>query len=276
MQRPIFKKYKIKEDSFWKEVNARCVEMAGMMNTPPNYELSYMYKLVEEVKLSNSELIELGAEIDLYPGVEEFFKAIKERTSLEIYVVSAGLSQMIKGTRIAKYCDGIVASEFYEKEDSNGEKRIGGVAYCVTADTKPNCIDWLARGSNILGFDYHPPIDLEDYRISFEDMIYIGDGTSDIPAFNLLKRCGGETWGVYNPREPAQLDQLEVIRKDGRLSGLGIADFNLDSTTGNWLFEKACYIDRTIRQAKALEIESSKQTLIKKVPSFVHSWTKRS
>jgi 2-hydroxy-3-keto-5-methylthiopentenyl-1-phosphate phosphatase len=270
MQAPIFKALNVDEKKFWTETNGRALETASKLNTTPNFELAYMYSLLDLPGFKDLDLEDIGLQVPLYPGVVELFKKLREIKYIEVYIVSSGLKEVIKGTPIYDFCSGVYSCEF------DRSYPIWNIQNTVSAVHKCNIIDWLARGCNVLGFDYFPPVGTTDRRISYKHMVYVGDGASDIPAFNLVKGKGGDTWGVFNPLEPAQLDQLETIRQDGRLSGIGVANYNLDHTTGIWLLERAKMISNEILRIKEKEVQDTREQYLKKVPSFVHSWTKRS
>lgn len=267
MQAPIFKALGVDEKEFWTKTNSVAIEDARALGSSPNYELAYMYSLLNIPGFKDLDLEEIGSEVILYPGVEELFESMRTLDNIEIYIVSSGLREIIRGTKLWSLCHGVFACEYNQDKSK--------IMNTVSAANKCNIIDWLARGCNVLGFDYFPQVGTSDRRINYQHMVYVGDGASDIPAFNLVKGKGGDSWGVFNPREPAQLDQLETIRRDGRLSGLGIADYTEYQTTGCWLLERARIVNQEIEDIKRKEVLDTREQYLKKVPSFVHSWTKR-
>lgn len=71
-------------------------------------------------------LRELGKEIEFFEGVPEFLKKVKDlikkdekfkkyHITLEHYIISTGLAEMIRGSKVAEYVDGIWGCEFIEE-----------------------------------------------------------------------------------------------------------------------------------------------------------------
>ena len=130
MQKPILEKYGIDEDGFWQEVNAlsQYYENRDTTISQTSVYLNHMLTYVKYGKfpgLDNARLTELGARIEFFDGVAELFQMLKHEAladsdfqkhqiDVELYVVSAGLRRMIKGSAIAPYVDGVWGCEFIE------------------------------------------------------------------------------------------------------------------------------------------------------------------
>ena len=130
MQTTLFKAFDIDSKKFWDEVNIlpQCYKQQGIGVTE---DLLYLNHLLTYVKagllpgLTNKKLRELGAEILLFEGLPDFFQTLKDIVSkdeifskygikLEHYIISCGLAEMIRGSQIAPYVDGIFGCEFIE------------------------------------------------------------------------------------------------------------------------------------------------------------------
>ncbi len=130
MQTPIFKRYGIDEGTFWKEVGALpdIYRKGGVRVSPDTVYLNHLLSHVHNGPLkglNNKILRELGAELEFYPGLPDFFQELKEvarsqqsylthNIEVEHYIISAGLSEMIRGSAIAPYVNGIYGCEFIE------------------------------------------------------------------------------------------------------------------------------------------------------------------
>ena len=266
MQRPLFEKYGIDEQKFWREVNQLeayyrengCEQISGEM-AYLNHVLDYARK--EYFKGLNNQLLgELGQELAFYPGLPDFFNELKKSISenkrfshhdisLEHYVVSTGFTRTIRGSSIADYLDGVWGCEFIESQDSENPI-IDQITYVLDNTTKTRAVFEINKGVN-----KHPDeinvnatIKKEDRRIPFQNIIYIADGPSDVPVFSVVKINGGRTYGVYNPGHEKEFQQVKRLQKDGRIDGMGPADYRKNSSTWMWLQDEVNEIaERIVR-----------------------------
>ena len=197
--------YGIDTRAFWKRHEE--VICAGW-DTP----LAYLQMILEHVgpgralgNLSNAALNSFGSTLDFYKGVPDLFADLEaitkqhhvSRPTVEFYIVSSGLEQIIKGTSIANYFSGIWGCRFSEESG-----QIAHVMRAVSPTEKTKYLSAINKGvSNI---DTNPlavneKIPDKNRRIPFSNMIYIGDGFSDVPCFSLVRRRGGTAFGVFDP-----------------------------------------------------------------------------
>lgn len=271
MQAPLFRRYGVDEATFWTETNALAenYRRRGYRISP---EISYLNHLLTYVLagpmagLNNRILRECGAEIGFYPGLPEFFQSSREWVKakpefakheivLEHYIVSTGLAEMIRGSQIASFVDGIWACEFIESPLRPGfleQKEFGldaaaeiaQIGMMVDNTTKTRAIFEINKGSNRnAAIDVNAKVSPEDRRIPIQNMIYIADGPSDVPSFSVVKKGGGKTYAVYNPAVRAEFEQNDRLRHNGRIDHYGPADYSETSPTTHWLhlqIEKMC------------------------------------
>lgn len=280
MQAPLFRRYGIDEATFWAETNALAenYRRRGYHIAP---EISYLNHLLTYVLagpmagLNNAILRECGAEIRFYPGLPEFFarsrswvrakpEYAKHEITLEHYIVSTGLAEMIRGSAIAPHVDGIWACEFIENPLQPGFLRqnefpleaaaeIAQIGVMIDNTTKTRAIFEINKGTNKNpAIDVNAKVAPEDRRIPLQNMVYIADGPSDIPSFSVVKGGGGKAYGVYNPERRDEFAQNDRLRATGRIDHYGKADYSADSETTNWLhlqIEKMC--DRIVADREA-------------------------
>ena len=271
MQAPLFRRYGVDEPTFWTETNglAENYRRRGYHISP---EISYLNHLLTYVAagkmagLSNKILRECGAGIKFYPGLPGFFDAsrawvknkpeyAKHEIVLEHYVVSTGLAEMVRGSALAPFLDGIWACEFIENPLQPGFLRqkelmieaaseIAQIGVMIDNTTKTRAIFEINKGTNRNpAIDVNARITDEDRRIPLQNMIYIADGPSDVPSFSVVKKGGGMTYAVYNPAVRAEFEQNDRLRQTGRIDHYGPADYTDASATTNWLHlhvEKIC------------------------------------
>ena len=280
MQSPLFKRYGINEDNFWSETNSlgahykeRGYHISG--------EIAYLNHLLTHVLsgqmagLNNRILRDCGADIEFYPGLPEFFNQSrqwvrekpvhqKHEIVLEHYIVSTGLAEMIRGSKIADHVDGVWACEFVENPLQPGflkqkefpisaEAEIAQIGMVIDNTTKTKAIFEINKGSNKDSeIDVNSNMTPEDRRIPMQNMIYIADGPSDIPSFSVVKKGGGKAFGVYNPDSPGEFEQNDRLRQVGRIDHYGEADYRSTSPTTKWLrlqVHKMC--DRIVADREA-------------------------
>ena len=267
MQAPIFERYDVESQKFWKEVDelpAHYKKCGLDLISSDTLYLNHMLTYAQQGKfkaLNNTALRALGGKIELYEGLPEFFDRIKtfvtarseyrqHEIQVEHYIVSTGLRQMILGSKIAPFVDGIWGCEFIEDppppgyldkdrkkfRESNETKIISQIAYALDNTTKTRAIFEINKGSNkIPDIDVNAMIPDEDRRVPFQNMIYIADGPSDIPVFSLINRFGGRTFAVYRPGSNEQFSQVNNLQKQKRVQSFGEANYTEGSQTAMWI-----------------------------------------
>lgn len=170
--------------------------------------LAYMQLTLDEATAKNlpirkSDFINYGKEIEFFEGVELYFDRIntyaKEKgITIEHYIISSGLREFVKGTKIAKHFKNIFASGF--EYDASGVAIWPALAINYT--NKTQYLFRINKGINNSYDNYEiNKYMLENERyIPFEQMIYIGDGETDVPAMKMIKYQGGKAIAVYNPK----------------------------------------------------------------------------
>ena len=202
---------------FWKEMETR-VEQGW---DPP---LAYLTKIIELARsealpeLTRSSLKEFGKTVQPFPGLPEMFTKIREWVSgvpkfadagieVEYYIISSGIQDIIENTSLAAHMRGVFACRL----TYDGEDRPVSVRTSVTFTEKTKFIYSINKGITPEELGTNPyavndAIAHENRRVPFSNMIYIGDGPSDIPCFSMVKANGGEVLGVSEkPRKGYEL-----------------------------------------------------------------------
>lgn len=216
---------------FWETANslAEKEEMDGI--------LAYMYTMVDtcrkkEVRITKEKFNELGKGIEFFPGVLEWFDRItayglEEGLQVEHYIVSSGVKEIIEGTAIKDAFKKIYACEFMY--DYNGLIAWPKVAVNYTGKTQflfrinKGVLDLTPQSDAELN-RYTPS---EERRLPFRNMVYIGDGITDVPCMKLVKVNGGQSIAVYNPDKGK--GTVKNLVKDNRVNFISRADYREDS-----------------------------------------------
>ena len=199
--------------------------------------LTYMYCMLEKAQqtgnpLNREALFACGKDIEYLPGVEGWFDRIdrygKEAgVEVEHYVLSSGLKEIIEGTSIAKHFKRIYACEFLYK---NGEAIWPKMA--VNYTNKTQFVYRINKGV----LDINNDADLNnsrpdsEKRVFFSNMIYIGDGLTDVPCMKLVKQSGGHSIAIY---QKGQAHKAAPLLKHNRVDWMLEADYSEGSELDN-------------------------------------------
>ena len=213
---------------FWTEANTLAEEQDADM------VLTYMARMIQEAKskglsLRREAFQESGRRVTLYRGVKEWFGRINRygaERGIRIlhYINSSGLKEIIEGTEIAHEFRKIYACSFLYDVD--------GIAYwpavAVNYTNKTQFIFKINKGVESV-FDsklVNRYIPEKERPVPFHHMIYVGDGTTDIPCMRLVKNFGGHSIAVYNPASAkvGRKDLASLIR-DNRVNHVCAADY---------------------------------------------------
>lgn len=208
--------------------------------------LAYMQLSLDEARkkdlpIRKADFQHYGSGITFFEGVETFFDRInayarEKGVVIEHYIISSGLREFISGTKIARHFTNIYASGY--KYDVNGVAVWPALAINYT--NKTQYLFRINKGinnsyDNALINKYLPD---DEREVPFKQMIYIGDGETDVPAMKMIKYQGGTAIAVYNPRIRAKKDRRSPKQICEDLVSQNRADFiaPADYSEGNVLY----------------------------------------
>ena len=210
--------------AFWDE----CRELAE--NNEMDSNLAYMRKMVEyahgRIVLTRKTLREYGSKVGLFPGVEEWFKRIRDFGNqygviVEHYIISSGLKEMIEGTSIAKEFEQIYASSFLFDDKDVPIWPAQAINYTNKTQflfrIEKGVLDVNDSGVN----DYFEP---EKIRVPFRNIVYIGDSMTDIPCMKLVNANGGHSIAVYDNNTLDKTKAFQMLT-DNRIKYFSPADY---------------------------------------------------
>lgn len=246
----------IDKAEFWDSSNKLAEENLMDKNLAWMFEL-IRYSKFRQKSLKKEYFHEIGADVKLYKGVEDWFKrtteyAARRGIELEHYIISSGLKEIIEGSKISSAFKRIYASSYLYSTDGIAE----WPAQAVNYTNKTQYIFRIAKGfMDEYDERVNNSMSEEQLRIPYENIVYIGDSATDIPCMRLVKSRGGYSIGVYDP-EKDNRTKVYQLYNDGRLNFYAPADY----TTRGELFT---YIKQVINEIEAKENIKTEQLILK-------------
>lgn len=237
--------------SFWEESN-RIAEAEGA--DPLITYMHLMYKKAKDagIRIDRDDLVKQGADVELFPGVREWFDEIAayvkiatetEGVTLKHYLVSSGLTEIIEGTPIYDRFDNVFASEYwFEAYDLPYPKRV------ITDTGKTQYLFRINKGVEDLGASINDHMPEHARPVPFSNMIYFGDGDTDVPSMAVTRKNGGHAIAVHSAGE----DDSKCVRlfEAGRCDFYAPADYR----RGSDLFRRTCLLlDRMLADIRVQE-----------------------
>jgi 2-hydroxy-3-keto-5-methylthiopentenyl-1-phosphate phosphatase len=177
--------------------------------------LSYMYTMVrlskeKGIKLTRKTLNDMGKNIEYFKGVTTWFKRINEYgkslgVEIEHYIISSGTKEILEGSSIAKEFKHMFGCEFYY--DPKTEEPVWP-KLAINYTQKTQYIYRIRKGSFDLTDDTTINTKVEEIRIPYTNMIYLGDGMTDIPCMQLVQNNNGHSIAIYSDTDEKALKKL--------------------------------------------------------------------
>ena len=242
---------------FWDEAN----HLAEQQDA--DQILTYMALMIRSAQakglsLRREAFQESGKKVELYEGVMEWFDRINaygEQQGVRVvhYINSSGLKEIIEGTPIADKFRKIYACSFLYNVD--------GIAYwpgvAVNYTNKTQFIFKINKGVESVYDTKQVNQYMEEKArpVPFSRMIYVGDGTTDIPCMKLVKNFGGHSIAVYNPKDESKRGEMSTLIRDNRVNHVCPADYSEGSEMD--IVVKAI-IDKCVADYKLSLLETEK------------------
>jgi phosphoserine phosphatase len=211
------------DDAGWDHSLARCYALTQLSEE-------------RDGAITESLFEEVGRDIELFDGLPEAFGKIRdaaqdivEDVEVEFNVLTAGYADIVNATPLAKHCANVWGSTFHFTDD-------GRIDYPKRIVTYPEKVRYLMAYSKNMSVEGHDaPADVwrhvsdQDLHLPLDQMIYVGDGASDLPGFNLMEDHGGLAIGVTKEEQTSDWSQIDKMHEDRRVQNLAEADFSEDA-----------------------------------------------
>lgn len=230
-------KLKVKPMWFWK----KSLKLAKSQQADPI--LAYMKLMLDEaayhqMPIRKDYFVKCGKNVELFQGVESWFKRINEYgkmqgIKIQHHIISSGLKEMIEGTKIAKQFECVFASSFMY--DPNNVAMWAANAVNYTSKTQylfrinKGCCD-INDNKKINQY-----VKEEDRPVPFKNMIYIGDGDTDVPCMKMIKVAGGHSIAVYNSAKKGRKDKALKLIDENRVNIVANADYSENKTIDKYV-----------------------------------------
>jgi len=205
-----------------------------------NEILARMYALIQESDRRNEPITkalleDYGRGLQPFEGVEDMFELVRERTArvapdveASFYVVSSGFSDIIRATRLARHFDRIWGCDFHFGPDGRlvFPKRI------LEHTEKPRYLHLIEKG--VEKYEHRPGHEVfrhlpeEELHVPLQQMVYVGDGASDVACFALLNVSHGVALGVNKPDTPVRWGR-DGVDTEERIDDIAPPDYTEDS-----------------------------------------------
>jgi hypothetical protein len=258
----LFPVFGIKASHFWQ----RCGELVQKQGF--DSELAYMKVLLDCLEIdrpTNAYLRELGARLTFYKGLPEMFDEFQKTLlslehvahgiTVEHYIVSSGLKTLIEGSRLAPYVRKIFGCEYAvdERDRITFPKRV------ISHTQKTQFLFRINKGMLEMDQDVNDHMDNDLRPVPFQNMIYVGDGPTDVPCFTLMRRNGGQAIAVYNPDDVTRVSFKKCYQLSthaDRVRNIAPSDFRSGSHLRLLLEEMVVEIGNKIVQRRRDDMEA--------------------
>jgi 2-hydroxy-3-keto-5-methylthiopentenyl-1-phosphate phosphatase len=217
---------------FWTVVN----EEARKTESDPM--LVYMRHIIEalereKVDVKREDFAVMAKAIEYFPGVTGWFARmnayVKKRSRGQVrllhYLISAGQKEILEGVSIRRHFKRIYASEYHF--DHHGVATFP--KFLVTDTQKTQFLFRINKGIESVTESINEHMPEADRPIPFPNIIYIGDGMTDVPSMALTTKNGGHAVAVYNPLEEKGRATCVKLLEAGRVDFMSEADYRAGS-----------------------------------------------
>ena len=191
--------------------------------------LGYMYYMMHKchekgIPFTREYLQSLGKNINFYKGVQNWFKRINQYgesigVKIEHYVISSGLKDIIDGSAIKDEFKKVFACQYYFDEKT-GEAVWPSVAINYTQKTQ--YIFRISKGIYDETENKKVNEKMTDRVVAYQNMVYFGDGITDIPCMTFVKKQGGISIALYQKGKKNKVTNLLL---DNRVNYICSADY---------------------------------------------------
>jgi len=228
----VLPKIGVEPKEFWAAVNREARE------TESDMMLVYMRHIIEalervRVDVKREDFAAMASSIEYFPGVPTWFARVnayvkrrsRGQAKIQHYLISAGQKEILEGISIRRHFRRIYASEYYFNHH--------GVAtfpkFLITDTLKTQFLFRINKGREAITESINEHMPEAQRPIPFPNMIYVGDGMSDVPSMALTKKSGGHAVAVYDRKKAGGQASCAELLRAGRVDFIAEADYRKGS-----------------------------------------------
>lgn len=195
--------------------------------------LVYMRHLIElaeskSIHIGRDDFKAMGAQVEYFPGVESWFGRIKAfvddyaRRDVQIdhYIISAGIREILEGVSIRAHFRRVYASEyFYNHHNAATFPKL-----LITDTTKTQFLFRINKGLEHLSESINAHMPEPARAVPFRNIVYIGDGLTDVPSMAVTRQNGGNAIAVY--KSDKELGICRGLLEAQRVNFIAPADYS--------------------------------------------------
>jgi phosphoserine phosphatase len=239
--------HKINTDEFWSKVTKELI--------PKGYDstLGFLRLFLDNIGpdkplgcITNKYLNEWGSTLDkrFFTGIKRLLKDLRETVNnynfnIDFFIISGGLEEIIRGSKfVEKNFAGVYGCKL---EDNGDPLRLMYIKRAINFTEKTRFLFEINKGiapknSSINPYLVNTDIHEEDRRIPFRNMIYVGDGLTDIPCFSTVRKYGGTVFGICDLRSEVKSKNAFIeFLLPNRTMGVYKPNYNKNSELGSFI-----------------------------------------
>ena len=226
----------VEDCSGWREERLQAMIEDGWDEILAKVDLLVRTAREQGCTLDRAFVREVGRGLEAYPGVAETLAELRqagaeagEGAEVELYVLSSGFVDLMTEAPVAACFDDVWGSSLHWSPEGS----LLGVKRAVIHSEKSLYLLAMAKGLGIAGAnapqDVHQEKPAKDWHVPLDQMIYVGDGASDIAAFRLMRENGGVGIAVDHSRDDEKWEAAKHIFSGAHVENLAPADFSRGS-----------------------------------------------
>ena len=236
---------------FWTESNRIAADQKA---DPMITYMRLLYKKAKDkgVTIDRESLVRQGASVEYFPGVGQWFDLVNayvasrsdaQDVSIRHYLISSGLTEIVEGTSIYSNFHNVFASEYsFDPYELPYPKRV------ITDTGKTQYLFRINKGIEDLGASINEHMPEAERPVPFSNMIYFGDGDTDVPSMAVTRKNGGYAMAVHPPGNAQE--KCTKLFVAGRCDFFAVADYR----EGKELFKRTCLLlDRMLADIRVRE-----------------------